>query len=234
MIKRLNNWCDNLWIYFMGGLGIATAIYLVLNWSVLPLGAKAGAFGVIIMPLHVLEEWKHPGGLHYIYNVIFGSKKMGLKYLDRYPMSRLTDMITNIGLVVFPLIFLVLSLTTNLSTEMAVCMMLFSWMEVVAHTIVGIYSLRRYRKAGKRSIYCPGFGTAYLLFLPAAIYIIHELPKLTIGNWIGGIVALAVMSICCVPIQEIPLRKWVLKQEGNAFAFKNPKYYAKFVNDDQF
>ena len=234
MIKRLNNWSDNLWIYFMCVLGLATAIYLVLNWSVLPLGAKAGAFGVIIMPLHVLEEWKHPGGLHYIYNVIFGSKKMGLKYLDRYPMSRLTDMITNIGLVVFPLIFLVLSLTTNLSTEMAVCMMLFSWMEVVAHTIVGIYSLRRYRKAGKRTIYDPGFGTAYLLFLPAAIYIILELPKLTIGNWIGGIVALVVMSICCAPLQEIPLKKWVLKQEGNAFAFKNPKYYAKFVNDDQF
>lgn len=234
MIKRLDNWCDNLWIYFMCVLGIATAIYLVLNWSVLPVGAKAGAFGAIIMPLHVVEEWKLPGGLHYIYNVIFGSKKMGSKYLDKYPMSRLTDMITNIGLVVFPLIFLVLSLTTNLSTEMAVCMMLFSIMEVVAHTIVGIYSLIRYRKAGKRSIYCPGFGTSYLLFLPAAIYIISALPKLTIGNWIGGIVALAVMSICCVPIQEIPLKKWVLKQENNAFAFISPKYYAKFVNNDQF
>ena len=234
MIKRLDNWCDNLWIYFMFVLGIGTAIYLILNWSWLPLGAKAGAFGAIIMPFHVIEEWKHPGGLHYIYNVIFGSKKMGSKYLDRYPMSRLTDMITNIGLVVFPLIFLVLSLTTNLSTEMAVCIMLFSLMEVVAHTIVGIYSLRRYREAGNRSIYSPGFGTAYLLFLPAMIYIIYELPRLTIGNWIGGIVALAVMSICCAPLQEIPLKKWVLKQEGDVFAFKNPKYYAKFVNEDQF
>ena len=234
MIKRLDNLCDNLWIYFIGVLGIATALYLAVNWSWLPLGAKAGAFGAIIMPFHVIEEWKHPGGLHYIYNVIFGSKKMGSKYLDRYPMSRLTDMITNIGLVVFPLIFLVLSLTTNLSAEMAVCILLFSWMEVVAHTIVGIYSLRRYRNAGKRSIYCPGFGTAYLLFLPAAIYIIYELPKLTSGNWIGGIVALVVMSIFCAPLQETPLKHWVLKQEGDAFAFKNPKYYAKFVNKDQF
>lgn len=234
MIKRLNNWCDNLWIYFMCVLGVATATYLVLNWSVLPLGAKAGAFGAIIMPLHVIEEWKLPGGLHYIYNVIFGSKEMGSKYLDRYPMSRLTDMITNVGLVVFPLIFLVLSLTTHLSTEMAVCIMLLSLGEVVAHTIVGFYSLRRYRKAGKRTIYDPGFGTSYLLFLPAAIYIIYELPKLTIGNWIGGIVAFAVMGICCVPLPEIPLREWVLKQEGDAFAFKNPKYYAKLVNKDQF
>jgi hypothetical protein len=234
MIKRLDIWCDNLWIYFMCLLGIATAIYLVLNWSVLPLGAKAGAFGAIIMPLHVIEEWKLPGGLHHIYNVIFGPKAMGAEYLDKYPMSRLTDMITNVGLTVFPLIFLVLSLTTHLSTEMAVCILLFSLMEVVAHTIVGIYSLRRYRKAGKRTIYNPGFGTSYLLFLPAAIYIIYELPKLTVGNWIGGMVALAVMCICCAPLQEIPLKKWVLKQEGDVFAFKNPKYYAKFVNKEQF
>ena len=233
MIKRLDNWSDNLWIYFICVLGIATATYLVLNWSVLPVGAKAGAFGAIIMPLHVIEEWKLPGGLHYIYNVIFGSKEMGSKHLDRYPMSRLTDMITNVGLVLFPLAFLVLSLVAGLSNEMAICITLFCFMQVVAHTIVGIYSFIRYRKAGKRSIYCPGFGTSYILFLPAGIYLVYAMPQLTTGNWIGGIVALAVMSICCVPLQEIPLKKWVLKQENNAFAFESPKYYAKFVNKYQ-
>ena len=234
MIKRLNNWSDNLWIYFMGVLGIATAIYLAVNWSWLPLGAKAGAFVAIIMPLHVIEEWKLPGGLHYIYNVIFGPKEMGSKHLDRYPMSRLTDMITNIGLVMFPLAFLVLSLVAGLSNEMAICITIFCFMQVVAHTVVGIYSFNRYRKAGNRSIYSPGFGTAYLLFLPAGIYLIYAMPQLTIGNWIGGIIALAVMSIFCVPLQETPLKKWVLKQEDNAFAFKNPKYYAKFVDQNQF
>ena len=234
MIKRLNNWCDNLWIYFMCVLGLATAIYLVLNWSWLPLGAKAGAFAAIIMPLHVIEEWKLPGGLHYIYNVIFGSKEMGSKYLDRYPMSRLTDMVTNIGLQLFPLAFLVLSLVAGLSNEMAVCITIFCFMQVVAHTIVGIYSFIRYHKAGNRSIYSPGFGTAYGMFLPVGIYLVYAMPQLTIGNWIGGIVALAVMSICCAPLQETPLKHWVLKQEGDAFAFKNPKYYAKFVSEDQF
>ena len=176
MIKRLNNWCDNLWIYFMFVLGIATAIYLAVNWSVLPLGAKAGAFAAIIMPLHVIEEWKLPGGLHYIYNVIFGSKEMGSKYLDRYPMSRLTDMVTNIGLQLFPLAFLVLSLVAGLSNEMAICITLFCVMQVVAHTIVGTYSFIRYRMAGNRSIYSPGFGTAYGMFLPVGIYLIYAMP----------------------------------------------------------
>lgn len=214
-------------------LGIATAIYLVLNWNWLPLGAKAGAFGAIIMPLHVIEEWKLPGGLHYIYNVILGPKEMGSKYLDRYPMSRLTDMITNIGLVVFPILFIVLSLVAGLSNEMAICIALFSFCEVVAHTLVGIYSFIRYRKEGKRSIYCSGFGTSYLLFLPVGIYLVCAMPQLTVGNWVGGLIVFALMCICCVPLAEAPFKKWVLKQEGDAFAFKNPKYYAKFVDKDK-
>jgi len=233
MIKKLDKWCDNIWIYVSCVIGIVTAIYLILKWNTLPVGAKGGAFVAIIMPLHVIEEWKLPGGLHYIYNVIFGSKKMGSKYLDRYPMSRLTDMITNFGLQLFPLLFVVLSLTAGMSNEIAIAMILFGFMEVVAHTIVGIYSLIRYHKAGKRFIYCPGFGTAYLLFLPASIYLIFTMPQLTIRNWICAVIALAVMAICCVPIQEFPLKKWVLKQENNAFAFISPKYYAKFVNKNQ-
>lgn len=234
MKGKLDTWSDNIWIYFMSVLGIATAIYLALNWNVLPLGAKAGAFGAIIMPLHVIEEWKLPGGLHYIYNVIFGSKKMGSAYLDRYPMSRLTDMVTNIGLELFPLAFLGLSLAAGLSSEMAVCICLFCFLEVVAHTIVGIYSFLRYRRAGKRSIYCPGVGTSYLLFLPAGIYLASAMPRLTVMNWIGALIAFAVMCICCVPLTETPLKKWVLKQENNEFAFGSPKYYARFVNKDHF
>ncbi|MCC8122410.1 MAG: HXXEE domain-containing protein [Oscillospiraceae bacterium] len=234
MVKKLDRWCDTIWICVICVLGAATAVYLLLNWSTLPVGAKAGAFGAIIMPLHVIEEWKLPGGLHYIYNVIFGSKKMGAQYLDRYPMSRLTDMVTNIGLVVFPLLFMALSLFAGLSTEMALCIALFCFMEVGAHTIVGIYSFFRYRRAGKRFIYCPGFATAYLLFLPAGLYLCFAMPQLTVGNWIGALAALAMMSICCVPLQEIPLKKWVLKQKDNVFAFKSPKYYAKFIHNDPF
>ncbi|MEA4969811.1 MAG: HXXEE domain-containing protein [Candidatus Pelethousia sp.] len=229
MVKRLDKWCDNLWIYFMCVVGAATAVYLILNWGELPLGAKAGAFGAIIMPLHVIEEWKLPGGLHYFYNVLLGPKEEGSKYLDRYPMSRMTDMLTNIGMQLFPLLFLVLSLTAGLSNEMAVCIMLFSFIEVVAHTLAGTICLFWFRKAGKRTIYNPGLGTSYLLFLPAGIYLAVEMPQLTGGNWTGGLVALAITMICCVPLPEALLKKWVLKQDDNAFAFISPKYFAKFI-----
>jgi hypothetical protein len=149
-------------------------------------------------------------------------------------MSRLTDMITNIGLELFPLAFLVLSLVADLSNEMAICMTFFCFMEVFAHTLVGIYCFVRYRKAGKRSIYDPGFGTSYLFFLPAGIYLVSAMPQLTGKNWLGGMIALVIMCICCVPLAEGPLKKWVLKQKNNAFAFQSPKYFAKFVNKDNF
>ena len=44
----------------------------------------------VLIPLHVIEEWVFPGGFHYHYNTVMKSKQ-----LDRYPMSRLTDMLTN-------------------------------------------------------------------------------------------------------------------------------------------
>ena len=234
MVKKLDKWCDNLWIYWICIVGGITLLALILNWNTWPIGAKAGAFGAIIMPLHVVEEWKFPGGLHYIYNILFGSKKYGSQHLDRYPMSRFTDLLPNIGLVVFPLIFMALALLADLSAEMAVCIMLFGLLELCAHIAVGIYSYRRYRAAGKRSIYDPGLGISILLFLPASIYIIWNLPALTLGNWIGGILAMAIMAICCVPIAETPFKGWVLKQEGDTFAFKNPKYYAKFVTKEKY
>ena len=229
MVKKLDRWCDNLWIYFMCAVGGATLIYLVAGWNTLPLGAKAGAFGAIIMPLHVIEEWKLPGGLHYFYNMLLGPKGAGTSDLNRYPMSRLTDMVTNIGLQFFPLAFLVLSNVTGLSNAMAVCMMLFCFLEVAAHTIAGGICLIWYRKAVKRTIYNPGFATSYLLFLPAGIYLACRMPHLTSGDWLYGLAALAVAMLCCIPLQETPLKKWVMRQERGMFAFQSPKYYAKFT-----
>ena len=51
---------------------------------------------------------------------------------------------------------------------------------------------------------------------------------------LGGIIAMAILGIVCVPLQETPLKKWVLKQEGDTFAFTDPKYYARFTDKDNY
>lgn len=234
MVKKLDKWCDIIWLVCLGILGVIVAILLFFNWNSLTLGAKGGAFLAIIMPLHVLEEWKFPGGLHYIYNIIFGPKFWGNKYLDRYPMSRLTDMITNVCLSVIPLIYAVLAQLYEISNMIVICIMILSFGEVLAHTVVGCYSLKRYHRAGKKFIYCPGFFTAYVLFLPAGIYLLSQVSNVTAMDVIGGIIAMTILGIICVPLQEMPLKKWVLKQEDDAFAFANPKYYATFIDKDNY
>lgn len=232
MIKKLDRWCNDLWLVCLGALGVTVAILLVLNWNTWTPGAKGGAFLAVIMPLHVLEEWKFPGGLHYIYNIIFGPKEFGSRYLDRYPMSRFTDMITNVGLAVIPLLYAIPAQLCGRSNMVAICIIILSFGEVLAHTVVGGYSLKRYRKAGKTFIYCPGLFTAYTLFLPAGIYLCAQLSHVTVEDVIGGVAAMAVLGIVCVPLQEMPLKKWVLRQGDELFAFADPKYYAKFVDKD--
>lgn len=230
MVKKLDKWCDNLWIYFMCIAGGVTLIALAMNWSVWPLGAKGGAFCAIIMPLHVIEEWKLPGGLHYFYNTLLCPKHQVLGHTDRFPMSRLTDMCTNIGMQFIPLIYLFLSLTTNLSDSLAIGIMLFCFLEVVCHTFAGAACMVMFRKAGKRTVYNPGLVTSYVLFLPAGVYLARNLADMETGNWIGGIIALSLVLILSIPVPEMPLKKWVLRQEGDAFAFKSPKYFSKFVD----
>ena len=234
MVKKLDKFCDIIWLICLGILGGIVAVLLIMNWNTWLPGTKAGAFLAIIMPLHVLEEWKLPGGLHYIYNIIFGPKEFGGKYLDRYPMSRFTDMLTNIGLAVIPLIYAVLAQHCGLSNIVAICIIILSFGQVLAHTVVGCYALKRYRKRGKKSVYCPGHITACVMFLPAGIYLCSVISNVTAVDVLGGILAMAILGAVCVPLQEIPLKKWVLKQEGSTFAFASPKYFAQFVDKDNY
>ena len=96
------------------------AVLAAVFWDVMPLGSKAGVFVAFIMAFHVLEEWKFPGGLHWFYNTsVFRPKDESLYDPTRYPMSRLTDMVTNVGLQWIPLIYAALCFFVPLSN--AVC-----------------------------------------------------------------------------------------------------------------
>ena len=61
MVKKLDKWCDNYWIVFISAVGAAAAIFTAIFWDELPMGALGGIFAAIIMPFHVIEEWKKAG-----------------------------------------------------------------------------------------------------------------------------------------------------------------------------
>jgi hypothetical protein len=235
-MEKLDWWCRDAWIVFIFALGTCAAVWLALGWDALPLGAKGSLLAAIIMPLHVVEEWKWPAGLHYAYNaIIFPKLQPDPGQLDRFPMSRLTDMFTNVGLVVVPMVYAGISVALPfLSTMLALCMVFFCFGELFAHTLVGIVSWRRYRPAGNRAIYSPGLGTSLLLFTPAGLYLCMHLPALVGSDWIGAVAAFVIMFLLCIVLAEFPLRRWVTRQEPGMFAFPRPQYYARFVDLDAY
>lgn len=187
MVKLLDKWCDIYWLVFISVVSVITACCLFLNWDEWVIGTKAAMMVAIIMAPHCLEEWKFPGGFHYMYNTAFGPKDGSNPDMSRYPMSRFTDMLNVIGMQWVPLAMIPLCVHRGLSKEVTVCMFLFSFLETVAHTGEGIFMYRRFRKVGKRTIYSPGLVTCYVLFLPASIYMMIQIWPLTATQWIIGI-----------------------------------------------
>lgn len=57
------------WLYCMAVMGIVLTVQLMIHWKDWDFLRKAGAFTVIVLVFHVMEEWVMPGGFHYNYNI---------------------------------------------------------------------------------------------------------------------------------------------------------------------
>lgn len=156
----INAWLS-IWLYVMVGIGIILAIKAWKNrknWDKINILCT---LAIIVLVLHVIEEWVFPGGLHYSYNLSHGSNN-----LARYPMNRLTDMITNFGGVLLGCIVLKFR---GFRKPAGIAVMLFSMFEVVIHIVIGINSLNTFGKYGMQILYSPGLVTSLFGFLPISI-----------------------------------------------------------------
>ena len=104
------------WLYCMLIMGVVLTVQLIIHWKDWTFLRKMGAFTVIVLVFHVMEEWVMPGGFHYYYNI---SSDAILR--DRYPMNELTDMITNFG---GALIWFILVQTDKYERKMSFAVML--------------------------------------------------------------------------------------------------------------
>ena len=142
----------SIWLYVMLAIGIVLGACVWKNrktWSALNILCT---LAIIVLILHVIEEWVLPGGLHYSYNIAHGST-----LLSRYPMNRLTDMITNFGAVVVGCIVLKV---WGFCKPAGVAVMLFSAFEVVMHISIGIQDMGIFGKYGMNTLYSPGLITS--------------------------------------------------------------------------
>lgn len=210
----------SVWLYVMAAIAVVLGIQIWKNrknWDRINILCT---LAVIVLVLHMLEEWVLPGGLHYSYNIDHGSA-----VLSRYPMNRLTDMITNFGGVVLGCIVLKF---WGFRKPAGVAIMLFAAFEVVIHIIIGMTSLKTFGEYGMNTLYAPGLVTALFGFLPIVIGLAKELffsgkKRPTVRQWI---MAVAVMFGLCFLLINLP--EMVLGGESSPYAFTDRGYYQRF------
>ncbi len=210
----------SIWLYVMVAIGVVLSYLVYKNrktWSKLNILCT---LAVIVLVLHVIEEWVLPGGLHYSYNINHSSV-----YLSKYPMNRLTDMITNFGAVVIGCIVLKV---WGFKKPAGIAIMLFSAMEVVMHIGIGIQDMQIFSKYGMNTIYSPGLITSLFGFLPICVGLAIHLfkkkenrPKLT--QWIMAIVPTAVLGFMLINLPEA-----ILSSENTPYEFTDRGYYEKY------
>lgn len=210
----------SIWLYVMGAIGIilATTVYKNRNkWDRLNVLCT---LAVIVLILHVIEEWVLPGGLHYSYNIDHGST-----ILSRYPMNRLTDMITNFGGVLLGCVVLKFF---KFQKPAGIAIMLFSAFEVVIHIVIGITSMHTFGKYGMNTLYSPGLITSLFGFLPIsialAVYLFQKENRATPKQWITAIIVMFGFAFLLISLPEM-----MLGDTDSPYTFTNRGYYERYA-----
>ncbi|EDN8189259.1 HXXEE domain-containing protein [Listeria monocytogenes] len=213
----LEKWCEKYWLYVLYMLGFLMAILLVVNWNNWSSHSILVCTMTIILPLHVLEEWKLPGGFHYQYNTFFSSD-----IPNGYPMNRLTDMITNF---LAEILFIAL-IPFSSQSGILMGLLIFCVLEVIVHTVFGISMFKKFREKGKKTIYGVGSVTAYLGFGVLSIFLFVSLTNVTISA-VDCFVALLLLLFMFGVLIFLPER--LLKNKNNKYAFNSTGYFEKFL-----
>ncbi|MCH4181156.1 MAG: HXXEE domain-containing protein [Atopobiaceae bacterium] len=210
----------SIWLYVMVGVGIYLGWQVYRNRATWSRVQILCTLAVIVLVLHVLEEWVFPGGLHYSYNLSHGSE-----VLSRYPMNRLTDMVTNFGGVILGVVVLKV---WGFRKPAGIAIMLFSGFEVVIHVTIGITSMQTFGTYGMSTLYSPGLVTALFGFLPVAVGLAIELfgkaPRPTAKQWV---MAVATMFALCFLLINLP--EDLLGSPDSPYAFTDRGYYAQYA-----
>lgn len=216
MENLINAWLS-VWLYVMAAIGLYLGFLTYKNRKNWDRITVLCTLAIIVLVLHVLEEWVMPGGLHYSYNIDHGSD-----ILSCYPMNRLTDMITNFGGVVLGCIVLKF---WKFRKPAGIAVMLFSAFEVVIHIVIGITSLKAFGEYGMNTLYSPGLVTSLFGFLPVSVALAKEIfrSRATVKQWI---IAVAAMFAFCFLLINLP--EMLLSDKNSPYQFTDRGYYEKY------
>lgn len=220
----LDWWCDRAWILFGCWIAAFMTALILINWRNWSTELKVIAAIAALIPVHVIEEWVFPGGFHFQYNTFLYHSSQP----DRYPMSRKTDMITNLGATfMYAAITLICVLNGGeVSAGVLMGTVGFCVLEVAIHTVFGTLAYFKYRKNGKTTVYGPGSITAYLGFGVFGVILCYGMRGRTIAahDWLICGIILAMIAFVWILIPEN-----LIKKKDNQYFFATNGYYDRYL-----
>lgn len=204
----MNAWLS-IWLYVSAALGIVNLALLARHWDEWDGLKRLAPLAVTCLVLHVWEEWRIPGGFWYLYN----------SGVANYPMSQLTDMLTNFSGIVLGTIVVLYGANSITS----IVMLAISAMEAVVHGVL----LRGKSEMLYGVSYNPGMVTALFGFLPLAVLfvvlLVRKKPKLR--QVLLGILFAVIVNFSCVALPEA-----LLADPASPYAFTDAGYYSSLVD----
>ena len=204
---------------------------ILLFWKIWSTELKIIASIAALIPINVLEEWIFPGGFNYQYNLFLYNSNQP----DRYPMNRISDMITNleatIGYAIVTIIYAnIESKGGYLPSGFIMGTFIFCSLEIIVHTSFGVKAYFTFKKEGKTTIYRLGSITAYSGFGVFGCILIHSLidrinEKLIFNyDWVIMIGEVLFILVCCILVPENAIKK-----KDNEYYFKTNGYFDRFL-----
>lgn len=219
-VRRITKLWLSCWLYVITLAGGVVIGLLAANREVWSLQTKLFAMATALLPLHVLEEWRFPGGFHTMYNLMAGSDAP-----DRYPMNRLSDMWTNLIGVAFGCAVL----AVGVNPVFLVMQVFLCCAELFGHISGGVFALRRFGCMGKRTIYNPGLFTALFGYLPILAGIVVSF----FTERAPGLLQIAVGLVCSAALGAFSLKgvEKLCENRDTPYGFTwGDGYFAKYTD----
>lgn len=215
----MQKWCDQAWLHVIYLLGVGAFTVLIIRWNNWDIPQRLMCMLAAMIPLHVFEENTFPGGFFFMNN-------LGQKSSDprMYPQNMFTNMLTNLGAELIVIILTVFA--SRIETVSVVIVILFGLGEVIHHSMDGCHMYKRYHKVGKRTLYGPGTGTAFIALLPMSAYGCYYLTQTPFkgADILIGAIGLVAFVFCFI---LIPFKVSTKIQSRN-YTFGNIGYFEKY------
>lgn len=208
------------WVPMVGAIGAMALVFCAAKWRSLSVTRKISSVFVIVLALHMIEEYALPGGFHYVFNVVQGSTNG-----NAYPLNTLSAMVTNLTAEI---VFAVFMFKGVEKPWIELLIAFFGIAQTIIHVVFGVMAFGMFQDAGMAFPYTPGMANSVLLMLPLSIYCIVRLRKSEELDKRQVLLAVLAAAFLIIGLIRVPVM--VLGSDpSTAYVFADAGFYQQFL-----